>query len=179
MTHNTSAHKKEKRLHNTKNNNPTADTKNKPIVARDRDSPTCKWLEEYRDCFDGRIQPVTQMFLDRISEQVIQYAKTTEDVMRVNYFFAMKHIPLDTVGNWRKKYDDFATSYNLAKAILAMRKENKFLNSAIVMGTMGRDDDEYDKWLTKQAEQKLVLQRELEEEEGEQKIIVEVRDIKR
>lgn len=170
-------HKTKKSLHNK-----TIKSSNSTAIEDDiatTKSESRVWLEEYKEYFTHRMQPVTAAFLERIATELILYAETTEDLLRVDAFFLKKRISLKTVDGWRDRYPEFKTAYNLARRLIAMRKEAKYLNSAIVMSTMGRDDDEYDAWLTKQAEQKLVIQKKLEDEDSDNHLIIEIKEIKR
>ena len=72
----------------------TKDNKeSKCLSVRDRVSKESPWLEDYLDCFVFNYKPVTQMFIERISKELVTWARTNEKAYKVRPFFSEKGIP--------------------------------------------------------------------------------------
>jgi hypothetical protein len=116
---------------------------------RDKDYPNSPWIDEYRDFFTHRMHPVSDAFIRKLSADLIEYAETTEDLLRIEAFFTKKRIPATTCVRWREKFPEFKAAYEAAKSVLGMRREDGALrkgwSTGVVMNTMALYDDEYRK----------------------------------
>lgn len=112
-----------------------------PIKEEKQVSP---WLEEYLDCFHLKYKPVTEAFLERISQEMISWAKTNEKAYKISQFFSPKHIGYTTYTGWAKKYPQFEAAYNLAKTIIGDRRESGALERKLDAGTVIQMMPKYD-----------------------------------
>lgn len=94
------------------------------------------WLEEYLDCFHLKYKPVTEMFLERISKELVLWSRTEEKAYKVSQFFSQKNIGYHTYMSWVKKYPLFESAFNLAKTIIGDRRESGALERKFDAGTV-------------------------------------------
>lgn len=139
----------------SKKTNPTTLKPPLATIARDKDSPKSPYLEEYQDFSCGRMKPVTDAFLDRMAIDLMDYAKSTNDVMRIEWFFVSRNIYPSTGRRWAERYDNFGKAYEMAKYIIGMRREQKGLerkyDSNLVAKSMAMYDPEWKKMMEWQA----------------------------
>ncbi len=114
--------------------------------SRPMDTKTSQWVEEYLNFFTGKMQPVPESFLDKLAEELINYAETT-DVLRIEWFFTKKRMLPQSGRNWAAKYDKFGEAYKTAQFILGMRREKlameKQLSDSMVLKTLYLFDPMY------------------------------------
>ena len=119
-----------------------AANKRKPPIKEEMEvSP---WLEDYLDCFHLKYKPVTEKFLERISQEMLSWAKTNEKAYKISQFFSPKHIGYTTYTGWVNKYPQFAAAYNLAKTIIGDRRETGALERKLDAGTVIQMMPKYD-----------------------------------
>jgi hypothetical protein len=94
------------------------------------------WLEDYLDCFHLKYKPVTEAFLERISRELITWAKTNDKAYRISQFFSAKNMSYQTYTDWAKKYPSFGAAYNLSKTIIGERRESGALERKLDAGTV-------------------------------------------
>lgn len=119
--------------------NKTTKPSTKPKKAtrtRDVTSKESPWLEDYMDCFHFKVKPVTEMFLERISQELIMWAEKETKQYKIAPFFDEKRIAYDTYTRWAKKYPQFGAAYQLAKSILGTRREYGALERKLDAGTV-------------------------------------------
>lgn len=92
-------------------------------IKHDRESTVSPWMEDYLDCFTFRMKPVSQMFLERIAKELIEWAEKDEDAIKFSQFYAPKRIPRDTFFSWLKKYPVMQQARGIAEAFIANRRE--------------------------------------------------------
>lgn len=97
------------------------------------DTKTSKWVEEYLNFFTGKMQPVPESFLDKLAEELINFAETT-DVLRIEWFFTKKRMLPQSGRNWANKYPSFGEAYKTAQFILGMRREKLAMDRNITEG---------------------------------------------
>jgi hypothetical protein len=90
---------------------------------RDSDIKVSKWLEDYLDCFSFTYKPVTEAFINRISSELVTWAKTDTKAYKIRPFFSNKGIAMDTYYSWKAKYPTFAQAYKIALSIIGDRRE--------------------------------------------------------
>lgn len=90
---------------------------------RDSDHPKSPWLEEYRHCFEMKLRPVTQMFLDEFGRDLMIWARDNDDALAVSQFYNSKGVHEQTYYDWVNKYPDFKMSHEMAMSLLADRRE--------------------------------------------------------
>lgn len=82
------------------------------------------WEEDYKELLTGDLKPLNRGFLERLGAELIEYARTTEGPLRVEWFFISKRIPYSTARYWAETRDYFKDAYQTAKYILGMRRED-------------------------------------------------------
>ena len=112
-------------------------------VKRDLDRKTSPWMEDYQDFFTFRMQPVNEGFLDRLANELIEYAEKTE-VLRLEWFFTSKRIDPSTGRVWANKYPKFGNAYKIAKQIIGMRREDGALKKKYDAATIAHAQCHYD-----------------------------------
>jgi len=112
----------------------------------DRESRVSVWLEDYLDCFTFKMKPVTDMFIERISEELIQWALNDPNAIKLTQFFNAKRIPYLTWNRW-VKYEKFATAKDLALSILGDKREHggltKKYDASMVQFMMPKYDQDW------------------------------------
>lgn len=97
---------------------------------RDVSREMSPWMEEYEDFFTHRMHPVSELFLEKIGSELIEFAETSK-VLRIEWFFTQKRIPPQTARNWASKSESFAKTYQIAKHIIGMRREEGMLSKRL------------------------------------------------
>lgn len=127
---------------------------------------TKKWYDEYPDVYAFKTTPVSEVLLDRLFQELLDWAESNEDALKITEFFLRKRIGSDTVARFRardKKYDD---AYNHALQLIGNRREigalKRKLDSGIVAYTMAH----YDPSWVKLAEWRAALKKESEGQQG-------------
>lgn len=82
------------------------------------------WLEDYLDCFSFTYKPVNEAFINRISTELVNWAKTDQKAYKIRPFFSNKGIAQDTYCKWVRKYPTFKAAYDLAMAVIGDRREH-------------------------------------------------------
>lgn len=110
-----------------------------------------EYANHYPDFFLFNDRPVSKEFLQRLGSDLIEFAKTTEEVFRIDWFFMSKQIRSATLHLWRTNHPEFEELYVMAKAIMGMRREQKGLERKfdpnLVALTMPMHDPEWKKML--------------------------------
>lgn len=113
---------------------------------RDAFSNKSAWMEDYQDFFAFKQQPINEAFLERLGQELIIFAETHKGILRHEWFFTSKRIPLETVRRWVLKYPNFGNAFNTAKYIIGMRREDgalkKEFNEKIYLQSAQRYDAE-------------------------------------
>jgi len=158
-----------------KKKTPHNSTKKKtpPKVVRDKDSPKSPWLEDYLDCFTFKMSPVTQKFLDRVSNELITWAKTDPDAFKISQFYLDKGFQMKTYYDWVKKYPIMKTAHSQALELIGNRREigamQKKLDTNIVSHMMPHYDPQWKEmvqWRNK-------LKAEADEKSGTKIVVME------
>lgn len=109
--------------------------------------PSSPWLEDYLDCFQFKMLPVTEAFIERISSEMVLWAKDNPEALKISQFYSHKGISRPTFEKWCQKYPVMKSAKEQAMLFIGDRREtgavtNK-LNSKIVMHTMHFYDDDW------------------------------------
>lgn len=91
-------------------------------LARDERQPF-KWFDEYRDCFSGKMVPVSELFIDRLSQDVIDWAIKEEKAISFAAFLNSKGILRNAFMGWVAKHEKLKAAYEFALQCLAVRRE--------------------------------------------------------
>lgn len=116
------------------------------VDRRETASLTSPWLEEYQDCFTFQTKPVTQMFLERLSHDLIEWAKTNKRALRLSQFYIHKGIPKNTFFRWCDKYPILRGAKETAMSLMADRREigaivKKYEKTVILLNIHQYDSD--------------------------------------
>jgi len=106
-------------------------TKKKKILYRE--------LDEYKDLFTHRLTPAPILFIEKLSEQIVEWAYNNEDALVLDRFWFSKGISTMVIYNWRKKHKVLDNACLLAKQMIGIRREEggltKKLDSNMVTRT--------------------------------------------
>jgi hypothetical protein len=91
-------------------------------LSQKRDMDCSPWLEDYLDCFTFKYKPVTEAFIDRISNELLNWAQNDNDALKLTEFFNKKRIPKSTWEAWNR-YPIFKAARALAVEALGNRRE--------------------------------------------------------
>lgn len=116
----------------------------KQTKTRDKSSKESPWIEDYLDCFSMKIKPVTEAFLERLGQELIQWAEREEKQYKIAPFFDKRRIGWSTYDRWAKEHPKFGAAYNLAKSILGTRREYGALERKLDAGTVIQMMPHYD-----------------------------------
>lgn len=83
-----------------------------------------KWMEDYLDCFTFKMQPVTEAFIERIAADLVHWAKTNPEAIKLSQFYAEKYILDETFRSWCNKYPTLKAARSIAKTFLGNRRES-------------------------------------------------------
>jgi len=112
----------------------------------DQESKVSAWLEDYLDCFTFKMKPVTDMFIERISQELITWASTNPDAIKLTQFFNEKRIPYDTWNAW-VRYPQFKAAKELALSIIGDKREHggltKKYDASMVQFMMPKYDQDW------------------------------------
>lgn len=112
-------------------------------ATRPTDHSQWAWIEEYIDCFDGKLSPVPEKFLDRLAKELVEYAETTP-ILRLEWFFVKKQMAASSGRKWAKRYNVFNKAYEEAQFILGIRREHLAMHRDITEGITTRSLYKFD-----------------------------------
>lgn len=106
-----------------------------------------KWYELYDDIYAYTTTPISEVFLDRLFQELIDWVEQDEDALKITQFFLRKRISSDTVKRFRARDKKYEQAFQHALAVIGNRREigalkNKF-NANIVGITMPRYDKDW------------------------------------
>ncbi len=129
---------------------------NKNIIESDQQEiKSSPWLEDYLDCFDFKLRPVTKAFLTKLAKELVQWSKNNKDALVVSDFFTEKGIPKTTYYNWIKKYENLKLAYDTALDFIASRREKGALKRELSESMVIRRQHAYDpEWKADKAQEK-------------------------
>ena len=96
------------------------------------------YLEEYRSLLDWRMHPLTERFLEKLSSDIVQWAHTNKDAIRIEDFLSLKGIPVMTYYRWVKKYPILAEAHEEASQRIACNRERLGLEGKLNPGFIER-----------------------------------------
>lgn len=117
-----------------------------PKIKRDPESKVSLWLEDYLDLQSMRIKPVSELFIERLALEVMEWSKLEESII-FRDFIDNKNIPEDAYYRWVRTYPNLKAAHTLAKGRIGSRREKgaitrKFDGSTII-GSMSMYDQEW------------------------------------
>lgn len=145
----------------------------KPVAVRDKEGKVSPWYDEYKDCFTFTFKPVNQTFIDRISMDLVAWARDNDKAVKIAQFYTSKGIHYDTYYSWIAKHPHFKMAHEMALELLGCRRELKALekdyDSSYVANTMPMYDRKYKEML----EWKAKLKAESNENSGTKIVVME------
>lgn len=164
----------------TINNSKLAANKPNEIVAKKKKGPKrdveikrSPWYEEYMDCFTFQLKPVNQTFIDRLSLDLVTWAKHDDNALKIAQFFTSKDIPSNTYYDWVTKHPKMKLAHQQALELIGVRREigalKKELDVSFVAGTMPIYDEKYKAMI----EWKAKLKAEAHENSGTKIVVME------
>ena len=106
------------------------------------------FLEEYKDLLTFRMKPVSEAFIERLSEEYMAWAKK-EDSLILSDFCDERHIEPRSFYNWCQKFDSMRDAHDYAKRRIASRRElgalNRKFSETMVIRRQHAYDPEWDK----------------------------------
>ena len=139
----------------------TSSKTSNPITPKKKVDKVCgqkrrqyKYLETYKDLLTFQDIPVSELFLERLGEDLVLWAKKAkkdwkedDQDLKITPFFTDRHIGQSTYSNWVKKYPTFKEQIILAKQIIGDARENGALrrkfDSALVIKSAAIYDPEW------------------------------------
>lgn len=108
--------------------NNTTKIPRKPNLDETSDFKKSPWLEDYKDCFTFKIQPMTEAGIDRICKELVDWAKNNKDALRIQDFHISKGINDSTYCKWKHRHENLKIAHETAMNYLAARREVGALN---------------------------------------------------
>jgi hypothetical protein len=140
----------------------------------------CAWIEEYIDCFDGRLSPVPEKFLDRLAQELVEHAEKSP-ILRLEWFFVKKKMSPYSGRKWAERYDLFGKAYKEAQFILGMRREHLALHRDITEGitikSLYKFDPMYAEIRQDDIDAKIAISKAIAEAEADKHYVYERRDV--
>ena len=129
--------------------NSTIKVKKSPNLEGMSDFKKSPWLEDYKDCFSFKIQPITQAAIDRLCVDLVTWAKNDINALRIEDFHFSKGICDGTYSRWKNKYENLGIAHKVAMNFLASRRElgalKKQYSETMVLKRQHAYDPEWDK----------------------------------
>lgn len=140
---------------------------------------TYQYLETYKDLLLMQDVPVSVLFLERLGEDLVLWAKKAkknwkeeDQDLKITPFFTERHIAESTYRGWRNKYPFFQERFLLAKQILGEARENGALRRKFDSATFLKSAPTYDPEWERLEEWRSRLAK-LEQQQEEMKLLVE------
>jgi hypothetical protein len=131
------------------------------------------WLEEYRDFFALKTQPVTEAFIQRLGEELAQWS-LKEDSLTLTSFCKMKGLTRMTFHRWKDKYPELNTAYQFAVEQFADKREvgglTRKLDPTFAWNSLPKYDPEWQQFMQWKASLK-------QDDGNQQKVVVEINDL--
>lgn len=159
----------------TKNPSPADKAKNEKTSTNNEDLKVSPWLEDYLDCFSLKMKPVTKKFIERLSLEINEWSKK-DDALVLRDFWDAKDIPEDAFYRWARTHPEFRAAIDIAKGRIGSRREKSALtrkfDPGIVLNSMPMYDPAWREFVQWKASLK-------QQEESNQKIVIEINDLGR
>lgn len=117
----------------------------KAISSKSGSNSKVHYLEEYRSCFDWKLYPLTERFLEQLSSDLVCWAHTNKDAIRIEDFLSLKGIPTMTFYRWVEKYPKIAEANEEAVMRVTINREQAGLEEKLNPGFVERTMPIYSK----------------------------------
>ena len=82
-----------------------------------------KYYDQYRDLFTFRMKPIPESFIERISQELVEWARTNPDALVLSDFFYDHGIGFRVATEWTKNHPILKEAYEDAKRLIGNRRE--------------------------------------------------------
>ena len=124
-----------------------------------------RYFDEYKDFFTKRWTPVSERFLERLCDDLIDWASDdSKKALTAEKFWQIKGIPFCRAKEWRDRFPPLKEAYENAKKMIGIRREEgsllkKFDNSTFFRTALNYSQDfketsEWDSNLKQKADEK-------------------------
>jgi len=118
-------------------------------------------VDFYEDIFTFRQMPASLAFIERLSEDLIKWATTNKNALKITQFTRDRGIHTKTFQRWANKYDVLGKARIVAKEAIGDRREigaiNNKYNTNMIISQMPKYDDTWMKLEEDRAELKARL----------------------
>ena len=90
-----------------------------------------KWLDEYKNALEMKEVAVSDSSLERMADDIVEWAIDNKDALVVTDFFNLKGISYRRWLKWVEKNELLSEAYQLAKEIIGGRREGLALKKKI------------------------------------------------
>lgn len=108
-----------------------------------KEPQTSRWLEDYMHLLDFKIKPVTERFIERIAQELIEWSAQDSSIV-FRDFYDDRYIPESTFSRWANKYEVLKDAVVLAKGRIGSRREKGALgrkyDASLVVNSMSMYD---------------------------------------
>lgn len=82
------------------------------------------YLEDYLDLFTFKMKPVTEGFIDRLSQELMVWADSSERKrLKLTQFINAKKIPIGTFYRWKERHPNLQAAHQYALSVLGDKRE--------------------------------------------------------
>ncbi len=128
---------------------------------------------EYRDMFTFRMTPISPEGIEKVAQELLDWAMNNNDALKVTQFYHKKGLSGTTVARWKELSPSFNEAHGEAKAIIGNRREIGGLKKDFDSGIVRTSMPIYDKSWRKNEEWRSTLNKEKPTEGGTKIIIME------
>lgn len=112
-----------------KSTNPTSLAVDSSKNTRDKETKKT-WIQQYDEINFMKLH-ANDRFIERLAEELINWARHDEDALRISDFHWARNICDDTYYNWVKKFDTLNKAHKLAMNAIASRREKGMLKKTM------------------------------------------------
>ncbi len=98
----------------------------------------------YRDIFTGLEAPMSDKGIERLANELVEWAQKDPDALKLSQFHFDKGISYKTWGEWRNKFPELQQAVNDAKQIIGNRRETGALKNKLNAGMVHYSMSFYD-----------------------------------
>lgn len=109
-----------------------------------------KIVDYYTDMFFLKEKPVSEAFIERLAQEMIDWSKE-DDALRITQFFNKRGIPNPMLYRWMEKYPFFKQAHEYVMAVIADRRDvgaiTRKYDGNYIDKSLGMYDPEYRKYM--------------------------------
>lgn len=127
--------------------------------------------DNYRDMLTFRMKPVSDHFIDKLAQELVDWARNNEDALKLTQFFVQKGIDISNLYRWEERNETLKTAHEFALMCIGARREigaiKKKYDAGIIASTMAHYDPSW-----KDLEEWRAMLRRKELEQNQTKFVV-------